>query len=519
DNLTGLVWKKNANLPNGSKTWQVALDYVAGMNAGTNPNFGYADWRLPNVNELKSLIDNSKYAPSLPQGHPFTNVQSDDYWSSTTNANGTDYAWIVCMYHGDVYDDSKSHGLIYYAWPVRSGQCGSFGDSVICLPKTGQTISYAIGDDGDLETGVAWPDTRFTDKIDGTVKDNLTGLVWTKNANLPNGTLTWQGALDYVAGMNAGTNPNFGYTDWRLPNVNELKSLIDNSKYAPSLPQGHPFTNVQSNGYWSSTTYAFHTDYAWIVYMSYGYVNVDYKSYFSYYAWPVRSGQGGVIYNTQMSADDNCQSKDVFNTSPTNLEPIYVSSTLPIPIGTYIFYLVKDKVSWNDGDTVCSPNCVTSKSIAIDSNGHFCDLLWTPPVGDNNVYDIVLDVNGNGKFDAGIDFVDSNNEVGATTTLVTLTSFTATPKSTKVILDWNTESEIDNAGFNLYRSESENGNYSKINTSLIPAQGSSTQGASYEYVDSDVQNRKTYYYKLEDIDNGGISTFHGPVKAVPRAWK
>ena len=69
-------------------------------------------------------------------------------------------------------------------------------------------------------------------------------------------------------------------------------------------------------------------------------------------------------------------------------------------------------------------------------------------------------------------------------TLIALSSFTATPKNKEVILEWKTESEIDNAGFNLYRSESENGEYMKINTSLIPAQGSSTQGASYEFIDT-----------------------------------
>ena len=101
-------------------------------------------------------------------------------------------------------------------------------------------------------------------------------------------------------------------------------------------------------------------------------------------------------------------------------------------------------------------------------------------------------------------------------TVINLSSFTATPKAGKVILQWNTESETDNAGFNIYRSESENGEYIKINDSLIPAQGSSTQGASYEFIDTDVKNRKTYYYKLEDIDLNGVSTFHGPVSATPR---
>jgi hypothetical protein len=119
-------------------------------------------------------------------------------------------------------------------------------------------------------------------------------------------------------------------------------------------------------------------------------------------------------------------------------------------------------------------------------------------------------LNGFKLYDAG------TWDVICESTLVKLSSFTSTPKRGEVILQWTTESETDNAGFNLYRAESENGNYIKINTSLIPAKGSSTQGASYEFTDTDVQNRRTYYYKLEDIDLNGQSTLHGPVSATPR---
>jgi len=100
--------------------------------------------------------------------------------------------------------------------------------------------------------------------------------------------------------------------------------------------------------------------------------------------------------------------------------------------------------------------------------------------------------------------------------IIELASFYATPKAGKVILNWSTESEIDNAGFNLYRADAENSEYTKINTSLISAKGSSIQGAAYEFTDNNVQNRKTYYYKLEDIDLKGTSTMHGPVSATPR---
>lgn len=103
-----------------------------------------------------------------------------------------------------------------------------------------------------------------------------------------------------------------------------------------------------------------------------------------------------------------------------------------------------------------------------------------------------------------------------TATQIGLASFNAVPLSKSVVLEWKTASEINNAGFNLYRAESADGEYIKINDELIAAQGSSTAGASYEFVDYDLQNRKTYYYKLEDVDFDGQSTFHGPEKATPR---
>ena len=101
-------------------------------------------------------------------------------------------------------------------------------------------------------------------------------------------------------------------------------------------------------------------------------------------------------------------------------------------------------------------------------------------------------------------------------TLVSLIDFNAIPGNRIVTLVWSTASETENAGFNLYRSETENGEYTKLNVSIIPAKGSTTAGASYEFIDNSVQNRKTYYYKLEDIDLNGKSTMHGPVSATPR---
>ena len=101
-------------------------------------------------------------------------------------------------------------------------------------------------------------------------------------------------------------------------------------------------------------------------------------------------------------------------------------------------------------------------------------------------------------------------------TMISLSGFAAIPRTKTILLTWSTETEIDNAGFNILRAKAEDGDYVKINAALIPAKGSATEGAAYEFIDTDVKNRKTYYYKLEDIDLGGKSTLHGPISATPR---
>jgi hypothetical protein len=158
------------------------------------------------------------------------------------------------------------------------------------LAKTGQTTSYRIGDDGDHEKGVASPRVRFTDNGDGTVTDNLTGLMWAKNANM-GGVMNWNSAIDYADNLFLGAaGCGLTWNDWRLPNRNEQNSLIDASNYNPALPGGHPFSNAQSNYYWSSTTYANDNDlYAWSVIMTHGNMYYTNKTYTGY-VWPVRGG-------------------------------------------------------------------------------------------------------------------------------------------------------------------------------------------------------------------------------------
>ena len=103
----------------------------------------------------------------------------------------------------------------------------------------------------------------------------------------------------------------------------------------------------------------------------------------------------------------------------------------------------------------------------------------------------------------------------AATTAVTLVSFTATGRDRAVDLAWATASELQNMGFNLYRSNAEAGPYTRITKSLIPGLGSSPTGQSYSYRDAGLVNGRTYFYKLEDVETTGRTALHGPVSATP----
>lgn len=315
DNLTGLVWAANGNLMklrdpsfdndiigypstvgDGQVTWCHALDYVAKLNSENY--LGQHDWRLPNVNELESLINADSANPvAWLNSQGFANVQ-EGYWSSTKLPLHS-VGWGVSFSLGYVGINSST-----YTWPVRGGQSGSVDPIYPAnIWQTGQTISNSsclcglipceVEDDGAQQKGVAWPNPRFTNP-DGTtpisgdvVVDQLTGLMWTKNANLANGTMLWQQALDYVKTIKTG-----GYTGWRMPNRKELISLLDYSKYGPALPQGHPFTNVQSINYWSSTS-SIYKGSIWAVRIYDGIVSFWNKSVNGGLPiWPVRSEDG-----------------------------------------------------------------------------------------------------------------------------------------------------------------------------------------------------------------------------------
>ncbi len=144
---------------------------------------------------------------------------------------------------------------------------------------------------------------RFINNGDGTVKDNLTGLIWLKDANCLTMTENrWNLALEQTSALatgKCGLSDGSREGDWRLPNIREMQSLLDYSQYYPALPAGHPFTIVLDplqTLYWTSTSLPpdieLWEEYAWSVELNYGYVDRVFKQGRNWNnAWPVRNGQ------------------------------------------------------------------------------------------------------------------------------------------------------------------------------------------------------------------------------------
>ncbi len=281
DLLTGLIWPQNASLFEFPMGWEEALEAVKRLN---QKGFaGFSDWRLPNRRELRSLVFFQAKNPVLPPGHPFKGVFHGWYWTSTTAAINPRYAWNVHFGGGRMFYSHKEDERL--VWPVRGKFLFPATGQRSCYDAQGRRVSCpGTGQDGELLSGVPWPEPRF--EIHGeVVHDRLTGLFWTRCADLAPGLTTWEEAFSVVSILN---RQKFGgFSDWRLPNINELESLVDAEYHSPALSQAHPFLGVREF-YWSSTTSFYDPLWAWALYLTKGAVGIGLKYGRHFYVWAVR---------------------------------------------------------------------------------------------------------------------------------------------------------------------------------------------------------------------------------------
>jgi hypothetical protein len=285
------------------------------MTTFTEPGSGPGTSTMRTLDEIMAqapAADNTNGASTAQvlSAKTFWGLRTDGTWGLQTGSLATQTLTDANATVADGYYAATTLGAVdadLAAGNIRSGVTifGVAGTvsagSSAGVPQTGQTSSVATGDDGNLQKGVAWPNPRFTDNANGTVTDNLTGLIWLKDANCY-GTRSWAQALSDANALASGScSLTDGSTagQWRLPNLREMQSLVHYGFSNPAVPNtagtgqwtpGNPFTNVQSGDYWSSTAYANGTSDAWYVFLGDGFVFYGGKTG-TYYMWPVRGGQ------------------------------------------------------------------------------------------------------------------------------------------------------------------------------------------------------------------------------------
>ncbi len=222
DNATGLEWQDNESI---KKPWDefegdTAANYCAILQLGDHD-----DWRLPSIEELLSLVDYSQYKPSIAKG-VFDYISTDvNYWSSTTYVDFISSAW-----YGNFSNGSSDYG-------TKSSR-----DYVRCV-RNGQSVPFVRVRVGEI------------------VFDGSTGLQWQDDSYVKTMERSWIEAINYCE----NTLTLGGYSDWRLPNINELLSIVNYFRNDLALVYG--FQNYTSSYYWSSTTdsFSYTTDDAWQV--------------------------------------------------------------------------------------------------------------------------------------------------------------------------------------------------------------------------------------------------------------
>ena len=248
DHVTGLMWQDDADAKTIRKQWLTDANYdtckdndasAACSDTGGDVTIatycaaldlgGYTDWRIPSADELAGIIDYGRSNPSIDP--TFQNTSASYYWSATDHVSDSSHtdAWHVGFSDGKVqyfclYGKSRN-------WHVR------------CVRGENNTSG------------------NFVTNVD-VILDNTTGLRWQDNADAGEKKLSWKAAIEYCESLSL-----CGKDDWRLPNINELKSLVERTRSDPAIASefAHVGSAFLSREYWSSTGLTSDENRAWSI--------------------------------------------------------------------------------------------------------------------------------------------------------------------------------------------------------------------------------------------------------------
>ncbi|MGD9808167.1 MAG: DUF1566 domain-containing protein [Deferribacterales bacterium] len=208
DDLNGFMWQDSSNTSNVKYTWVGAVGYCDNLVYA-----GYSDWRLPEIDEFESALDYGLHSLA----GAFENLSSS--WTATESVDNT--AWV---YTG--------------AGTARFQFMNMAGLSDTIAAKTTEMPARCVrkGNDVDISyTRISSSEIVYSDE---------TGLMWQDNADAASENILFADAVNYCENLDLG-----GYSDWRLPNVRELKSILD----AENTGMYGVFVNDGMENYWSSS--------------------------------------------------------------------------------------------------------------------------------------------------------------------------------------------------------------------------------------------------------------------------
>lgn len=215
DHVTRLSWQRGDS--GKKREWREAVDHCESLQWA-----GYSDWRLPTKKELQTILGFNRFGPAIDTDYfSYTHPSEDLTWSSTRLPAKRKYTW----------------GISFW-----DGQTRSIPNETLCqvVAVRGRPLDFG----------------QFLDHGDGAVTDMTTGLMWAQGESE---AMTWEKALAYCEGLASG-----GYSDWRLPNVRELLTLVDDTRVGPSADAVY-FPGCKPSPYWSGTTHAAYPGFAWYV--------------------------------------------------------------------------------------------------------------------------------------------------------------------------------------------------------------------------------------------------------------